>query len=88
MSKFLAWLKGELSVLDDKLNTKAIYYEVHGYFPEIISENMYPDYKVEVYKFPDMYMAIQQLEYIKSLGVRGAMYEVTEKSDRKHYKEL
>lgn len=88
MSKFLAWLKGELSTLDENLRPNQIYYEVHGYFPDTNSPNQYPDITTEVYKFPEKFMAIQHANYLLEKHIGFDMFEVTVKRNIKEYRRI
>lgn len=79
MRDFIEWLKGEISILDEKLNFKPTYYEVHAY---------YPDSNIQVYRFPEEYLAIRHGDYLTHERIGHDIFQVTVDKDIKIYRRI
>lgn len=79
MSKLRDWLQGKLSILDEKLNFKPTYYEVHAY---------YPDSNTEIYRFPEEHLAIRHGDYLTLKRIAHDIFQVTVDKDIKTYRRI
>lgn len=79
MRDFVEWLQGELSILDEKLNFKPTYYEVHAY---------YSDSNTRVYRFPEEYLAIRHGDYLTHKRIGHDIFQVTVDKDIKIYRRI